>query len=484
MEALTEATSYLWRASAMQNDRMTVAAASTDLVQAVLLKPEGDGPARARVGESDKLTMCYMAPSPAAQHVSPKPAGRCGRALARFHHGKLDQQKPPPSPMCLEALRRSTASATGVLGLSYRVHSPSAARRRPIIAVREVMCRVYNQDGVGRPGESGPRTDPMSASASNAAIINAYNAELTFNYCVYAALTLVCHEFIITFEYEYEFLWRRKWTAATWLFIVNRYLLLASIIPQATPVSMKVVFSALRVFALLDHGYLTAGCVFVLGVAPMGIQLYSASQLKYSPFGSFLDPTCSLNLATSLSSIAADIVAIVITWVKTYRHVRQAGAVGMNAGFGATLLQYGTLYFVVIFVVFLLDFLLFIIPRAQSAANQMSTFATVIPNIILSRFLIGLRKVDPVASIEASRFSVFSSPNFRIPTLPDIIGNLGEPLEGDNQAFTFEEHEEDVDSFKESSHTVLASRGIDIEGASAAPYISSDDVHEVRRTIR
>ncbi|KAJ3558643.1 hypothetical protein NM688_g800 [Phlebia brevispora] len=103
----------------------------------------------------------------------------------------------------------------------------------------------------------------------------------------------------------------------------------------------------------------------------------------------------SFNLAGSLTTIAADIIAIVTIWVKTYRHVRQAASVGVNAGFSSVLIQYGTLNFL-------------------------------LPNIVISRFLINLRKVDSPGSDNMSRFSQFSVPKFWMPSgLPEVLGNLG-----------------------------------------------------------
>ena len=46
-------------------------------------------------------------------------------------------------------------------------------------------------------------------------------------------------------------------------------------------------------------------------------------------------------LAGTISAIAADIIAITTTWIKTYRHIREAASVGANVGFSVVLLGYG-----------------------------------------------------------------------------------------------------------------------------------------------
>lgn len=46
---------------------------------------------------------------------------------------------------------------------------------------------------------------------------------------------IVCLEHILTFGHEYNYLWKRRWNAATWLFAVNRYVLLAVTILYVAP---------------------------------------------------------------------------------------------------------------------------------------------------------------------------------------------------------------------------------------------------------
>ena len=49
--------------------------------------------------------------------------------------------------------------------------------------------------------------------------------------------------------------------------------------------------------------------------------------------------------------------------------------------------------------------------------------------ILISRFLINLREAhQPEGSTSAGHFSRFSAPNFRVPTIASIVGDMGEPL--------------------------------------------------------
>ncbi|KAJ3522453.1 hypothetical protein NM688_g8871 [Phlebia brevispora] len=314
----------------------------------------------------------------------------------------------------------------------------------------------------------------MSAPMADPAVIAMYTTNLAANYCAVVAVVAVCYDFLITLRHEYEFIWHRKWSAATWLFLANRYTLLASVIEQAAPYSPQTyvllfldllnvvpllvlaVFSALRVFALLDRAYGLAAFTFFLGLVPVGVTIFQNSTAVYyylndPVLGSscYPDPQLSstvffyckdspicvtvgltyltATLASVLAAIASDVVAIVTTWIKTYRHVREASSIGVNVAFGAILLQYGTVYFVVLCTVQVVNVLLLLIPSFQ-LVDPMSSILEVLPNIIISRFLIDLRQINAAQPSDTARFSRFSVPNFRVPSLPSIIGNMGEPL--------------------------------------------------------
>lgn len=51
--------------------------------------------------------------------------------------------------------------------------------------------------------------------------------------------------------------------------------------------------------------------------------------------------------------------------------------------------------------------------------------------ILLSRFIINLRQVDSpdIGPSANPQLSYFSTPNFRMPTMDEVVGNLGEPLD-------------------------------------------------------
>ena len=58
--------------------------------------------------------------------------------------------------------------------------------------------------------------------------------------CFLCITALTFYEYLITFKYEINFLWRRKRGAATWIFVYNRYLLLTSVVSMIVPYSAQV----------------------------------------------------------------------------------------------------------------------------------------------------------------------------------------------------------------------------------------------------
>ncbi|KAJ3546093.1 hypothetical protein NM688_g5552 [Phlebia brevispora] len=387
------------------------------------------------------------------------------------------------------------------------------------------------------------RLKPMSVPTPDSVIIATYQANLISNFAVSAVLTVVCYEFLITIQYEYDFVWHRKWSAGTWLFLANRYLILAFMIITASPVSPQVrafqrrpiefyscklwlqvcynsslntfigVFIELplfimTVYALLDRAYVIAAFVFLLGLVPFAINLYQDSHTThYYVDDPVLGSSCYVNyemsasaefyckklgncnhviltfptatLAGVLSGMLADAIAVVATWLKTYRHVRKASSLGANVHFGAMFLQYGSMYFVVMCATNLASLLVLLVvgtggidvntplilrslskPSWQSS-NPLNIFLTPLPSIVISRFLINLRQVDPSDAgdtVTAGSTVHFTEPTSHGQTFSSWIGNLGEPLSGSGE--TLEEERANIEVHAEGSANVLSDVGI------------------------
>lgn len=60
----------------------------------------------------------------------------------------------------------------------------------------------------------------------------------------------MAYEHLITLKYELDILRRRKWGATTWIFMFNRYLLLANVVFSNAPISPQASSAILLVFVL------------------------------------------------------------------------------------------------------------------------------------------------------------------------------------------------------------------------------------------
>ena len=78
------------------------------------------------------------------------------------------------------------------------------------------------------------------------------------------------------------------------------------------------------------------------------------------------------------------------------------------------------------------------IPTIEMCASTYSSRPSTTDNVyfrlgqvLLSRFIINLRQVDtPTTNASTNQHrSRISSPNFRVPTIDEVVGNLGEPLD-------------------------------------------------------
>lgn len=174
---------------------------------------------------------------------------------------------------------------------------------------RYIKCLVHPRyNTVNIPTTSTISSLAMSSgySPQEAAIIDM--KEITAqDYSLTAASVLVLLEHIATFPQEFQIYWRRKLTGVTYIFLINRYLLLlfafitlSSLNPWPTPLSCEVigaifhvsllvliqimiaVFSTLRAYAI--SGCKLGPSVFVLlfGLVPAATNLFNVAKQSFA----------------------------------------------------------------------------------------------------------------------------------------------------------------------------------------------------------
>ncbi|PSR89006.1 hypothetical protein PHLCEN_2v4968, partial [Hermanssonia centrifuga] len=75
---------------------------------------------------------------------------------------------------------------------------------------------------------------------------------LTETFAIWSMTALAAYEYILTVNQEVAMIWRRKWTLVTWLFVTNRYIMIAVIIWGVSPDTAQYLFKIAKVIFTVD----------------------------------------------------------------------------------------------------------------------------------------------------------------------------------------------------------------------------------------
>ncbi|RPD73123.1 hypothetical protein L226DRAFT_614371 [Lentinus tigrinus ALCF2SS1-7] len=185
-------------------------------------------------------------------------------------------------------------------------------------------------------------------------VASEYQSIIVESYSNYAIAALVAYDYIITLNQEVDLFWGGEFTAAFALFISNRYFYLLYVVLGAAlsrvpveawggdcallqkvffgldtiPYSIWAYFSALRAYAL-SASWTLGLLVLVLSMGPVGANL--------------LNDVCSVTTTSRISLAAADVVLILLTWLR----LRRSGGEALRKGrsFPGVLMCDGMVYF-------------------------------------------------------------------------------------------------------------------------------------------
>ncbi|KAI8974607.1 hypothetical protein BD414DRAFT_498188 [Trametes punicea] len=304
----------------------------------------------------------------------------------------------------------------------------------------------------------------MSSSADPdvAEIIAFYESVFVNTCCPIAVLTFLTYECLITFDREVALFWRNKFTGASLLFLINRYLpLLVNLLNITSSARMSdyscdmyikalqtiellqyfpwAAFSALRTFALSRGNRALAGFVFLLSIVPIGVNF---SQYHWLVVDN--DPTlgCSsrstvseevakrLTIASRTCLMAADVIVLLVTWASTAGAIRLANiALKGRPSFARMLARDGTIYFSILLILNTLHLtftMLAITEDALSPVSYFTTFTEPITAVLVSRFLLNLQEVNQ-SSQRSALATLTQSVSLDFATR--VIGSLGSPLD-------------------------------------------------------
>ncbi|EKM57583.1 uncharacterized protein PHACADRAFT_206478 [Phanerochaete carnosa HHB-10118-sp] len=139
-----------------------------------------------------------------------------------------------------------------------------------------------------------------------------------------------------------------------------------------------------------------------------------------------------LSLVTRVPLIAADLLVLVLTWMKTYRQYKEARSLNIKSPLATCLIHDGTTYFIILLILNVADMASFYF----TSITNIISFTNTMPQILVCRLMMNLRQLDlsrsttsevgtsqQLASLRMSKFANNATPNF--------IGNMGEPLNYD-----------------------------------------------------
>ncbi|KAI9062089.1 hypothetical protein FKP32DRAFT_1574898, partial [Trametes sanguinea] len=160
---------------------------------------------------------------------------------------------------------------------------------------------------------------------------------------------LLAYDHLLTLSGEIRFVWDRRFSGATVIFVLNRYVNLFSkiVLPISTfccaaPVILTeiftviayfvvaTVFSALRVYAIWNQDWRPLLVVLLIGICVPVTNMVSTSTVSFS----FVTHGCA---------IAVDLLVLVLTWVKTYEIKKLTRGLQTNATFSTLILRDGEL---------------------------------------------------------------------------------------------------------------------------------------------
>ncbi|KAI0769528.1 hypothetical protein BC629DRAFT_1442214 [Irpex lacteus] len=261
-------------------------------------------------------------------------------------------------------------------------------------------------------------------------------------------MTLFLFDCVITLSQEVDVIWRPKWTAITWLYaftrygaVINRIILLIPDWNIQLRFDYDRGFSALRVYALLDGKYRMAGTVFMLNLVPLATNIYKAATIIV-----YKDPeVCaaslsgpnslrlSLSLATRFSVIIGDVLVLAVAWSKTAQAYKEARRLNIKAPLADILFRDGTIYFLSSLIKLYAAGILLVLNVLEIIEDNAPTlftlsiiepFFAVIPPMIICRFILNLRQIEPAGNSWVSGSGTpIQSHSLR------FVGNMGQSMQ-------------------------------------------------------
>ncbi|KAI0641341.1 hypothetical protein C8Q79DRAFT_1014296 [Trametes meyenii] len=316
-------------------------------------------------------------------------------------------------------------------------------------------------------------------------VLDSLSRLLVENYCIVASSVLLFVDWGMTFTDEVQRIWGRRFTGATAVFLLTRYVAVAERIVLVTSVflptledkrcacvlakfqthwSIRWKSSCVPVLrlddTLTDISYLMFGVfmmlrmrgiwgrgwtpiVFLALLTPVRTVITLYTQVNYIPIA-FGAPLYGCGAVFKLSddsikaaaALAIDTTVLVFTWVRTFSMKRESYRLGLETPLVTLLLRDGTIYFVIILFVQVFSI---VSDSAGSASDYIlwdvwPYFDQVFTVIFSCRFMLNLRGIYLTNHATETTFTNGDDHFARTGDMStlhfsSVVGNMGAPLE-------------------------------------------------------
>lgn len=301
----------------------------------------------------------------------------------------------------------------------------------------------------------------MSSQYEPGQIFSLVQSNRIDRYCVSATCTLIVYDHVRTLSRELDMCRRQKRNCVTILFHLNRWTLLTwallNIVADFLPLgtlprcialndidiaaalllfTLWAAFSAIRTYAMSGGNRLLALFVCCLGLVPVATNAYNffwatTYEIVVIPtVGTQCDAGKAITLAmntkfevgTRICAIASDLIVLVATWSKTYALKRATALHGARAPLATLLLRDGTLYFMALLCLNILN----IAGQSTNVFVYAAQFTVPLSSIIITHFFLNLHQISHPTRGDADDSHFMQQSSLRFAT---FVGNMGEHLD-------------------------------------------------------
>ncbi|EJF60683.1 hypothetical protein DICSQDRAFT_170833 [Dichomitus squalens LYAD-421 SS1] len=216
------------------------------------------------------------------------------------------------------------------------------------------------------------------------------------NYCIMASTALLWLDWALMFTVEVPRIWRRKFTGATVVYLLNRY----------TALFERVMFilEALS-WDMSDHG-----CG---GLTHIDDALLALNYLAFA-----------VETISTVTTVMSEGIFLALTWIRTYGIKRDCSRLGVHAPLTTLLLRDGTAYFVTLFPSKAVSIVSSLTDSPSTFLRVWPYFDEVLTVCFLCRFLLDLRGIYFSDGVENELEGSMHLSNVNFSTA-NVIGNLG-----------------------------------------------------------